>query len=40
MNQLFQVDSFTDVPFKGNPAGVCIVDEEKSGKLYANKIND
>ena len=22
----FIVDSFTDTPFKGNPAGVCIVD--------------
>lgn len=25
--RLFLVDAFTDVPFKGNPAGVCIVDE-------------
>lgn len=23
---LFQVDSFTDQPFKGNPAGVCLLD--------------
>jgi PhzF family phenazine biosynthesis protein len=23
---IFQVDAFTDVPFKGNPAGVCIID--------------
>jgi PhzF family phenazine biosynthesis protein len=25
--KLFQVDSFTAVPFKGNPAGVCILDK-------------
>ncbi len=24
---IFQVDSFTDKPFSGNPAGVCIMDE-------------
>ena len=27
---LFLVDAFTDVPFKGNPAGVCVVDEYPS----------
>jgi PhzF family phenazine biosynthesis protein len=27
MNTIYQVDSFTSVPFKGNPAGVMIVDE-------------
>lgn len=26
---LFQVDSFTDKPFKGNPAGVCVLIEER-----------
>jgi len=26
----FIVDSFTDTPFKGNPAGVCLVDSELS----------
>jgi PhzF family phenazine biosynthesis protein len=26
---LFQVDSFTDQVFKGNPAGVCLLDEAK-----------
>lgn len=25
---LFQVDSFTDQPFKGNPAGVCLLSEK------------
>ena len=28
--KFFQVDSFTDSVFKGNPAGVCILTEEKS----------
>lgn len=26
----FIVDSFTDVPFKGNPAGVCLIDHDLS----------
>jgi PhzF family phenazine biosynthesis protein len=26
---LFQVDSFTDSPFKGNPAGVCLLTEKQ-----------
>ena len=26
---IFTVDSFTDVPFKGNPAGVCLLPEAK-----------
>jgi PhzF family phenazine biosynthesis protein len=30
MMNLYQVDAFTDVPFRGNPAGVCILEEEKS----------
>jgi PhzF family phenazine biosynthesis protein len=28
----FIVDSFTDTPFKGNPAGVCLVDSQLSDK--------
>ena len=28
----FIVDSFTDTPFKGNPAGVCLVDSQLSGE--------
>lgn len=27
---IYQVDAFTPVPFKGNPAGVCILEKEKS----------
>ena len=26
--RIYQVDSFTDEPFKGNPAGVCILEQE------------
>lgn len=29
--ETYIVDAFTDEPFKGNPAGVCILDEELSG---------
>jgi PhzF family phenazine biosynthesis protein len=31
--RLFQVDSFTDSPYKGNPAGVCIVDNSVSNSF-------
>ena len=31
--RIYQVDSFTDQPFKGNPAGVCILKEKISEKL-------
>jgi PhzF family phenazine biosynthesis protein len=29
----FIVDSFTDTPFKGNPAGVCLVDSDLSDEM-------
>ena len=35
--KIFQVDSFTDEPFKGNPAGVCILDREQT-KAWMQKI--
>jgi len=32
MNEsIFQVDAFTDQPFSGNPAGVVLLNEERSG---------
>lgn len=31
--QIWQVNSFTDQPFKGNPAGVCIVNEFPEAEL-------
>jgi phenazine biosynthesis protein PhzF family len=33
---VFQVDAFTDKPFKGNPAGVMIVSEDMSSDLMQN----
>lgn len=35
MNRIetYIVDSFTDTPFKGNPAGVCILDQEIANEL-------
>ncbi|MET0026701.1 MAG: PhzF family phenazine biosynthesis isomerase [Candidatus Thiodiazotropha sp.] len=29
MSELFQVDAFTETPFRGNPAAVCLLDEER-----------
>lgn len=40
--RIFTVDSFTDKPFTGNPAGVCILDNDCSDELYqqiAREIN-
>jgi len=34
--KIFLVDSFTDEAFKGNPAGVCILDEPLSEELMQN----
>lgn len=33
---IFQADSFTDTPFKGNPAGVCISEEPLDDELMQN----
>ncbi|HEY3296641.1 MAG TPA: PhzF family phenazine biosynthesis protein [bacterium] len=33
---LFTVDSFTEVPFKGNPAGVCLLSEAKDAAWMQN----
>lgn len=33
---IYQVDAFTTEPFKGNPAGVCILDSEPSEKWMQN----
>jgi PhzF family phenazine biosynthesis protein len=39
--EIFQIDSFTDVPFKGNPAGVTFGDKltEKEKQLVAREMN-
>ncbi|MFB3904031.1 MAG: PhzF family phenazine biosynthesis protein [Acidobacteriota bacterium] len=39
---IVQVDAFTDVPFKGNPAGVCVLDEPRDAawmQLVAREMN-
>lgn len=36
MTAIFQVDAFTDKPFKGNPAGVCILEESASEEWMQN----
>ena len=33
---IYQVDSFTSRPFSGNPAGVCILDQEKDAAWMQN----
>ena len=33
---IYQVDAFTDRPFKGNPAGVCILEEEMPEEWMQN----
>jgi PhzF family phenazine biosynthesis protein len=37
---IFQVDAFTDEPFKGNPAGVMIVAEEVSSEWMQNVASE
>lgn len=34
--RLFTVDSFTSTPFKGNPAGVCVLDHPLKDEAYIN----
>ncbi|ASW43945.1 phenazine biosynthesis protein PhzF [Clostridium isatidis] len=34
--KIYQVDAFTDEVFKGNPAGVCILEEELNEELMKN----
>jgi PhzF family phenazine biosynthesis protein len=36
LNTIYQVDAFTTEPFKGNPAGVCILDYEPSVQWMQN----
>ncbi|MFW6262762.1 MAG: PhzF family phenazine biosynthesis protein [Thermotogota bacterium] len=33
---IFQIDAFTNEVFKGNPAGVCVLEEPLSEELYQN----
>lgn len=34
--RIFQVDSFTDTPFKGNPAAVCILEQDYDDLILLN----
>ena len=34
--EIFQVDAFTDTPFKGNPAAVCVLPQEGDEGLMQN----
>jgi PhzF family phenazine biosynthesis protein len=34
--RIFTVDSFSNNPFTGNPAGVCVLEKENSDDLYQN----
>ena len=36
LNTIFQVDAFTTIPFKGNPAGVCILQKEPDSGWMQN----
>lgn len=38
--RIFQVDAFTDEAFKGNPAGVCILDQIKSDSWMQSLANE
>jgi PhzF family phenazine biosynthesis protein len=35
--RIYQVDSFTNEPFKGNPAGVCVL-EEPAGDTWMQHV--
>jgi PhzF family phenazine biosynthesis protein len=37
---IFQVDSFTSKPFKGNPAGVCLLNEQMSESWMQNVASE
>ncbi|MDI9483814.1 MAG: PhzF family phenazine biosynthesis protein [Bacillota bacterium] len=38
--KIYQVDAFTDKPFKGNPAAVCILDSEPQVKWMQDVANE
>ncbi len=39
-NKLYQVDAFTDSPFKGNPAGVCILKQSVPDEWMINVASE
>lgn len=38
--RIFQVDAFTDEPFKGNPAGVMLIDEKQTTEWMQNVASE
>lgn len=36
--QLFQIDAFTDAPFRGNPAGVCLLDGSDASDAWMQDV--
>ncbi|AKB67401.1 MULTISPECIES: PhzF family phenazine biosynthesis protein [Methanosarcina] len=34
--KIYQVDAFTEKPFSGNPAGVCVLNEKLDEKIMQN----
>src|SRR6185295_18488505 len=36
--RLFQIDAFADAAFKGNPAGVCLLDERKVDEAWMQNV--
>lgn len=38
--KIYQVDAFTDQPFKGNPAGVCILEEKQTDEWMQNVASE
>jgi PhzF family phenazine biosynthesis protein len=40
MTRLYHVDAFTDVPFKGNPAAVCITNEAQAEQWMKNVASE
>ncbi len=40
MKRLYHVDAFTDVPFKGNPAAVCVTEEAQAEQWMMNVASE
>lgn len=36
--RIFQIDAFTDAPFKGNPAGVCLLDDGHADAQWMQNV--
>jgi PhzF family phenazine biosynthesis protein len=36
--RIYQIDAFTDVPFKGNPAAVCLLDNRDVDATWMQSV--